>query len=270
MKKILIPYDFSGNAENTLAYGIQLAKELSADISLFNVIPYPVVTPEIGMPAFSYKEMMHDDLTELQARALKIKKSESSIGTIECFCEMGDITEAIKTHCIQHPVDFVVMGIYHHGNKLMQALMGSNAVDAAHKLKSTVIIVPPDTKYKKPAIIAFAKEQNESGGKAIEKAKTIAHAFGAELQLIHVVEEHHHFTPAEVHADGASPGEPHKLFIVTDKKVSEGLLGMLDNELIDMIMIEPQEHNVFYKFFHESVSKEVAFASPVPVLLIHS
>ena len=269
MKNILIPYDFSGNSENTLTYGIQLAKEFSANISLLNVIPYPVVTPEIGMPAFSYQEMMRDDLTELQALSVKIKKSEPSIGTINCFCEMGDVTEAIGTHCKRHPVDFVVMGIYHHGNKLMQALMGSNAIDAAHTIKCTVIVVPPGITYKKPTTIAFAQSQDELKNTSVEKAKSISALFNAELQLIHVVNEHHHFTPAEVNTESVGAHQPHKLFVVTDKKVSEGVLGMLDNRLIDMIMIEPQEHNVFYKLFHESVSKEIAFASPVPVVLIH-
>jgi len=271
MKKILIPYDFSENSEKTLNYGVSLAGEIGADIVLFNVTPYPIVTPEIGLPAFSYVDVMDDSLTELRKLADRLKKEIPSIKNVECFSEMGDITESIAEYCKVNPVEFIVMGIYRHGTKLMKALIASNAVETSHKTKCTVIVVPPNISYKRPTIIAFASDENISAkDPSLEKAKIISELFKAELQILHIVPEGHHFTESEVDSTNSKEKPPHKLFIVTDKKISESLLGMLDNKLIDMIVIEPKEHSLFYKFFHESVSKELAFSSPVPVVMIHS
>lgn len=275
MKKILIPHDFSDNSENTLQYGIELAKELSADIILLHVTPYPVVTPETGLPAFSYKDMQRENLNELNKLGEKIKTGHTFPGKIESFSDMGDITESIVQYCKEHPIEFVVMGIYQHGNKLMKALIGSNAVETSHKTKCTVIVVPPGTTYKRPHTVALASDKDiQNQDTSLQKAKEITALFNAELQILHVVPENHHFAPSEVVIDNffekKEERPPHKLFIITEKKVSEGLLGMLDNKLIDMILIEPKEHNLFYKLFHESVSKELVFASPVPVVLIHS
>jgi len=274
MKKILIPYNFSDTSENHLHYGINLAKQLSYSVVLLNVIPYPVVTPEIGLPAFSYGEMKDDSLKELQVVAAKIKRDESFDQQIECTTDMGDVSESIVAYCNKHPVAFVVMGISQHNNKVMKALIGSNAVDTSRKTKCTVIVIPPGVSYKKPRTIAFASEaDSDPGNPSLEKTKKLSALFGAELEILHVVSKEHHFSPGEVvidnHFKNSSGHSPHTLFIITEKKVSESLLGMLDNNLIDMIVVEPQKHNLFYKIFHESVSKEIAFASPVPVVFVH-
>ncbi len=274
MKKIVIPYNFSENSENHLNYGTSLAKELSTGIVLLNVIPYPVVTPEIGLPAFSYQDLKEDNLKELQTIAGRIKKDNSSIQHVECVTDMGDISESIVEYCNNNAVEFVVMGISQHDNKVMKTLMGSNAVETSHKTKCTVIVVPPNTPYKTPRVLAFASENNSDAvNPSFEKAKSFSTLFGAELQVLHVVNKEHHFGPGEVIADNhfeqTSGHAPHKLVIISEKKVSESLLGMLDNKLIDMILVEPKEHTLFYKLFHESVSTEIAFASPVPVVFIH-
>ena len=275
MKQILIPYDFSENTESVLYYGLGLAKELHANIILLHVMPYPIVTPESGLPAFSYKDLQTDSLKELQAVADKIKTNEPAIESITCYSDMGDVTESIVTYCKKHPIEFVVMGINQHNTKLMKVLMGSNAVETAHKTTCTVIIVPPGTPYKTPKNIAFASNHDQTGrDPALQKARSISTLFHADFQVLHVVPEDHHFAPAEVVMDNyfehKTEKQEHKLFIITEKKVSEGLLGMLSNKLIDMIVVEPKEHGIFYKLFHESVSKELAFSSPVPVVLIHA
>lgn len=276
MKKILVPYDFSEYSENTLSYGVGLAKELSSELILLNITPFPVITPETGLPAFSYREVMLDTTKELRKVADKIRKEEPLIRHIDCVTEMGDVTETIVEFCKKYSIELVVMGIYQHGSKLMKVLLGSNAVEAAHKIKCPVVIVPPGISYTRPKNIALASDKTQAGteNSALQKAKDLSRLFAAELQVLHVVSEKHHFAPGELVMNNffeqKEEHQAHKLFIITEKKVSEGLLGMLDNHLIDMILIEPKEHNIFYKLFHESVSKEVAFASPVPVVLIHS
>lgn len=274
MKQILIPYDFSESTKNVLNYGIGLSKELQADLVLMHVMAYPVVTPETGLPAFSYQDIQADSLKELKKVAEKLKQSDPELGSINCFTDMGDVTESIVSFCKKHPIEFVVMGISQHNNKLLQVLMGSNAVETAHKTKCTVIIVPPETSYHSPKHIAFASNDSQNTqDPALTKARDISRLFRADLQVLQVVPENHHFAPADVIMNNYFEGTPqspeHKLFIITEKKVSEGLLGMLRNKLIDMIVMEPKEHGIFHKLFHESVSKEVAFSSPVPVALVH-
>jgi nucleotide-binding universal stress UspA family protein len=275
MKKILIPHDFTEHSETTLNYGIELAKEIHAEIILLNVISYPIVTSETGMPAFSYKDVIADSLKDLRKLAEKIQLRESSLEKINCFAEMGDTSQIIVEYCEKHPVEFVLMGVYQHSNKLMQVLMGSNAIETSHRTKCTVIVVPPGTVYKKPAVIAFANDQiTDTANPGLDKAKAITHLFNANLEILKVVGKGHHFAPGEVvvnnYFENKSEKQPHKLVLISEKKVSEELLGMLGNNMIDMMIMEPHEHSLFYNLFHESVSKEVVYASPVPVILMHS
>lgn len=275
MKKIIIPYDFTENSETPLNYGISLAKELQSELVLLHVISYPLVTPEVGLPAFSYKDVIADSLKELRKLADKIAQSHSGLPKIECFAEMGDITQTLVEYCEKHAIEFIVMGISHQDNKLMEVLMGSNAVETSHKTKCSVIVVPHNFVYKKPKAIALASDHSDVNvpDPSLEKAKAITSLFDAELEVLQVVGEKHHFAPGEFVVnhffENKQEKQPHKVVIVTEKKVSEGILGMLDNNMIDMMIVEPKEHSVIYNLFHESVSKEVAFASPVPVVLMH-
>lgn len=273
MKQVLIPYDFSESADQVLHYGVALAQTLQADIVLLHVMPFPVVTPETGLPAFSYQDMREDSLKELQLVVQKLKQKEPQLGRIDYHTDMGDVSESIVEYCKKYPIDCVVMGIHHHESKFMQSMMGSNAVDTAHKISCTVVIVPPGVSFRQPKMIAMASEP-ERFSQALQKAEQFSSALQAQLQVIQVVPEHQHVAPGDVvmndYFGRAAQKQPPKMVLVTDKKVSEGLLSMLNNELIDMIVLEPKQHGLFYKLFHESVSKEVAFSSPVPVVLIHS
>lgn len=275
MKKILVPYDFSESAENTLNYAIGLARDLSASLILMHVTAYPVVSPEVGLSAYTYQDAQEDSLKELKKIVEKIKNEQPFLTKVDYLSEIGDITHEVVSYCKEHLVDFIVMGISGHGNKFMKNVIGSNAVSVSKKVENTAIIVPPKTVYKKPVSIAYACDYTEDNAydPFLEKAKQTAALFNANLQLLHVVPEGHHFAPTEVVIDNYTEhkleNSPHRLFIITEKKISQGLLGMLENKLIDMILIAPKKHSVFYKLFHESITKEIAFFSPVPVVTIH-
>jgi nucleotide-binding universal stress UspA family protein len=275
MKKILIPHDFTESSENALEYAISLAKDLSGSLILMHVSAYPVVSPEIGLSAYTFQDARGDSLKALNELAEKIKKREPLL-QVECSSVIGDATTEVVGYTAEHPVDFIVMGIGGHGNKFLKNIIGSVSVSVSKKTTDTVIIVPPGVTYKKPKSMALAYhyDENTDHDPYIEKAKRISSLFNADLQILHVVPEGHHFAPTEVVIDNYTEhkleNSPHRLFIITEKKVSQGLLGMLENKLIDMILVAPKEHNFIYKLFHESITSEIAFFSPVPVMTIHA
>jgi nucleotide-binding universal stress UspA family protein len=223
MKKILIPYDFSDQSENILNYGLSLAKDIKAEIQLLHISPFPVVTPEAGIPAFSYQDIVTDSRKELDRIAGSVSRDHPGL-QVTCFAEMGDVSATITEFCEKHPVDFVVMGISQHGNKLMQLLMGSNAVETALNVKSTVIIVPPGVTYKTPKHCAFASDKSDasSASPSLEKATKISGLFGAELQMLHVVSDNHQVAPGELvlnnYFERRSEDHLRKLFIITEKR----------------------------------------------------
>src|SRR4051812_11678768 len=123
MKKILVPYDFTESAHAALQYAVALGKEFQSDFFLLTVNGYPVMTPEVGLSAFTFQDAVDDSLKELE----KVKQKLASTGvSARVFSVLGNVTDEINKLCKQESVDLVVMGISGHGNNLIKSLAGSS------------------------------------------------------------------------------------------------------------------------------------------------
>lgn len=275
MNKILIPCDFSETSENALAYGIEMAKYFSAGIVLLHVTQIPVMNSEFGLSAYSLTDASEESLKTLKEKAEIIKKTEPLISNVECYAEVGNPTDIIIDFTKKWFVDLTVMGISGHGNKLMKNIFGSTAVAVSRKIEMPLLIIPPEAKYKKLQNIAYACDYD----KAIEDNSTLIQVkymttlLGATLNILHVIPEGHELDEDESEVDTYVEqkliNSAHKTFVLTDNNITEGLLYYIKNHDIDMIMIEPKHHNFFHNVFYPSITNEVAFNSPVPVLTIH-
>jgi nucleotide-binding universal stress UspA family protein len=275
MKKILIPCDFSEVSDNALHYGAALAGYLSADLTLMNVTQYPVINPEVGFAAYTYQDAEKDSLQALNKLAVKLKE-EGFSGKIGCYAKMGDITDEVLKYIREHGIDLVVMGISGHGNNLMKNIIGSSAVSVSRGTECPLVIVPPKVTFKVPNFILYACEFEEEVRvhPGFDRVKEICTLFNAELHVVHVVKDDSGYKPDEDH-DGShyildkSTPSPYLTYIVAEKKASVGLLDFLKVHQTDMIIIEPKKHSWFYNIFHRSVTNEIAFNSPVPVMAVH-
>ncbi len=275
MNKILVPCDFSDTSENALSYAIELAKYLSYDLILLHVNQIPAMNSEFGITSFELADAIPNSQQALKEIADKILKQEPLISNVAYFSEIGNATDSIVEYGAKSEVAMIVMGISGHGNKLMKAFLGSTAVNVSKKTEKPLIIVPPNVKYKKNINVAYACDYDENieSNSSLIQVKYINTLLGSSLHVLHVVPEDHHLNNKESHLDSyvehSLEKASHKTYIITDNNVSEGLLLFIRNHDIDMIIIEPKKHSVFHNVFYQSITNEVAFASPVPVLTIH-
>jgi nucleotide-binding universal stress UspA family protein len=275
MKKILVPCDFTEISENALDYAIELTKYFSGSLVLLHNSQIPVINSELGMTGFAYPNLVQDGEESLNHLAHRIQRDHPLITSIECHTEMGTASDTIIEYTQTHNVDLIVMGISGHGSRFMKLLFGSTAVELSKKINIPVVIVPPGYKFQKIQNIAYACNYD----KDIEKTTTLIQVkylntlLGSNLQVLHVIPEGHELNLAEskidCYVEEKLENASHKTFIIAEKSVSEGLLMFVENHDIDMLIVEPKKHSFFYNLFHESVTNEMAFFSPVPVLTIH-
>lgn len=275
MNKILIPCDFSETSENALNYAVELAKYFSSNLVLLHIDQIPVMSSEFGMSSYSLTETITDSRGILQKMAEKLRLEEPLIQSIECYTETGSPTEAIHEYTRTHNVDVIVMGISGHGSKFMKNLFGSTAVAVSKRVEIPAIIVPPGVKYKKIQNIAYACDYDTDieSNTALVQVKYINTLLGSDLQILHVIPEGHDLDSKESEVDNfvehKLENATHKTYIIAENNVSEGLLFFIKNHDIDLIIIEPKKHTFFHNLFYQSITNEVAFFSPVPVLTIH-
>ena len=233
-----------------------------------------MIFSEFGLAAYSLPDTNAIN-SILQEMADKIKKDHPLISNVTCYSEIGTPSDIIIEYNQKHNISFTIMGISGHGNKLMKTFLGSTAVNVSKSTNTTLIIVPPDVCYKKIQNVAFACDYDEriKSNASLLQVKALTSVLGSTLNVLHVVPENHDLNIKESHIDSyvehSLENAEHKTFIITDNNISEGLLEFVENHDIDAIIIEPKKHSFFHNLFYPSITNEVAFYSPIPVITIH-
>ena len=126
MKNILVPTDFSGNAEVAMNYAMVLARQQNAKITLLNAYSISYASGEVPFViiAEELKEAKQTSETQLGKLIDKIKQA-GDIG-----CESVSIedspAEAILSFAKEKNIDFIIMGTKGSTN-LASTIFGSNA-----------------------------------------------------------------------------------------------------------------------------------------------
>lgn len=276
MNKILVPTDFSEVSENAINYAIKLANSFSATLVLLHVNQIPVSNPEFGIIAYDIHTMKEESMKSLKELSEQIKKQYPLISEIQYYSEIGNPSDVILELTKNKNIDLLVMGNNGHGSKFKKTLIGSTSVSVSKEIEIPLIIVPPNVKYKKIKNLAYACAYDEDIEKttSLIKVRNLNKIFDSVLSVLHIIPENHLLNEEESYVDNYVETKlattDHRTYIITENKISEGIINFIDNHKIDMIIVEPKKHSLFYSLFHSSVTNDLAFLSPVPVLTIHS
>jgi nucleotide-binding universal stress UspA family protein len=199
IERILCPVDFSESSATAYIYAQSLARHYQAKLILQHVIdfmlpPYAYYAPE-GYLDDLYQEVRTDARKELQKFAESNKRNGVQP---ECLVPEGDATYSILTFAEAQRVDLIVMGT--HGLKgLDRVTLGSVAEKVLRKAPCPVLVVrKPGPEVAAPEgapssgelrRIIFCTDFSDPSRQALGYALSAAAEFGAELTLLHVLED---------------------------------------------------------------------------------
>jgi nucleotide-binding universal stress UspA family protein len=138
--KILVPTDFSAQAEYALDYACTLAAKLDATVSILNVLGVPSLgVPELG--AAMTASVIDDMIKDNQAGLDSLADARRSIAKIDqVLLRTGDARDMIPNVAEEIDADLIVMGT--HGRRgLSRALLGSVAEYVVRVSKVPVLTV---------------------------------------------------------------------------------------------------------------------------------
>ena len=184
INQILVPTDFSENAQHAVDYAIELAKHCSAKLHLLHT---PVV-PTYLLMDLSYSpgpeavtRILNDSQEALDAQAKQI--AESGVEHFTAIRE-GTVHEVIRDYAKEHDVDLVVVGT--HGRTGVSKLMYGSVTERVIKTVHTpIIIVPPGGHEKLPTSIVVSYDFSGPAQRAAEVARAIHSVVGGPLHLVH-------------------------------------------------------------------------------------
>lgn len=276
MKTILVPTDFSDTAKHAALYAIQLGNQLQATtMILYNAAEEPMPT-DMNMGPINFIGV---DAT-VEASKIALEKFENKI-VAECPTRMTIIRKSEYTFLSNNinelsaslNADLIVMGVT-GGGKLQETLVGSNAVHVARHSKIPVIVVPPGAAYSPIEKILLAcdfKKVVETT--PVEPIKKILDATKAKFLVLNIDHNQHQFdseTPFEslMLDDLFHSYEPQYEFSNYPDFI-EGINEFALKESVDLIITIPKRHRFFENLFSKNHTKELAFHSHVPLMMVH-
>ncbi|HEY4797635.1 MAG TPA: universal stress protein [Bacteroidia bacterium] len=275
MKTILVPTDFSHNAECALTYAVALAKKEKAKLILLHAYhlhySLPTTSDEYYTQAISAKENIAN---EYQRQLCHEIKREHNVDC-EYKSKYGLAVDVILETAGKIRADLIIMGTK-GASGLQQLFLGSNTAKVIEEAKCPVIAVPAEAKFKGIKKITFATDYFESDISSLKKMVEIATLFHSRITIIHVSDDE--FTlESEKDLMQTFKAKIHKQIdyenihfeIVHGNDLERSLAKHIEQENPDLLAMSTHHRSFLDKLFEGSITKRMAFHTRVPLLVFH-
>ena len=272
MKKILVPTDFSEQAENALKVAAQLAKKFNAEIYLLHLIELPadMVNP-VG-------ETRSNDLPEaLFFMKLAKKKFDALLSrpyleglqvydTVEINKAFDGIMEASK----KHDCDFIVMGSQ-GATGFREMFIGSNTEKVVRTSEVPVLVVKNEHPKFEVNNFIFATNLETTGKKTLKKVIALAETFKARLHLVYINTANEFLTTDDcdkklVKFMEGSNFDNYEFHVFNDESVEQGILNFAKKVRADVMGIATHGRKGLSHFFNGSISEDLVNHANSPVI----
>lgn len=271
MKKLLVPTDFSGEAENALKVAAQLAKKYDCEIILLHMIELPLnqISTEMASPenlpeALFFMKLAHQKFeTEINNEYLKDI-------TISETVEFNEVSKGILDACEKYDVDLIVMGS--HGIEQQKDLfVGSNTEKVVRTSSTPVLVIKNTHEHFDIKEFVFASDFNNDNKETYMQAIKLANLFDAKIHLLNVN------TPSNFTTTAASKVrmlefteqttfDNYTINIYNDNTVEKGILNFSRIINADLIGISTHGRQGISHFLNGSISEDLVHHANRPVV----
>ena len=292
IKRILFPTDFSTCAESAFAQAAFLAERYGAELHVLHV----EVEPQHHPAAELLDELLIDEQsapapTQPLLAQRYARSATAAPFLVHAHLEALSAADAILDYATEHDVDLIVMGT--HGRRGMRRFwLGSVAEEVVRRSTCPVFTVRPPMLDKGAAPlerILVPVDFSDYTRLAITYARHLAEAYGASLDLLHVVEEAvlphvYGIEPVAVSVadiqdrtrealknlvsglDLGLPAEAHVLI----GHPALSIVQYAERTQPDLIVVATHGRTGFRRFLMGSVAEKVVRMAPAPVFTVKS
>ena len=270
MKRIVVPTDFSANAEHALHYAIVVANALNAAIHIVHTIN----TKGTGGRYLTVDDLIHNEREEkMQDLVHRIKKLLGQGVLLSFSIEHDSTVDGILNAVTMKKGDIVIMGTQ-GASGLKRWLLGSTTVEFLKRSIVPVLVVPAEYEVMNIRHIALAIDDSElSKLSLLEPAILLAKKFYANISLVHVANAESVGSETvgnylKEHMDKVEM--PYTLHTLQGNSVSKILEDFAEKENVDILCLlnQSERRSWWSNLLHDSVTNELAYGSKKPLLVI--
>lgn len=270
MKKILVPTDFSKEAENALKVAAQLAKKHDCEIYLLHMLELPLqevdaLSTHSALPeAMFFMKLAHQKFEDMMAKD---------------YLKGIELHEIVKNHqafngvidsCHEHGVDMIIMGS-HGASGFKEMFIGSNAEKVVRTSDIPVLVIKNEHENFTVNDFVFASDFKKDNKETYRQAADFAKAFDAKIHLLMVNTANNFATTSEANKRVKDfikdyDFDNYTINIYNDESVENGILNFSKDINADLIGISTHGRQGIAHFFNGSISEDLVNHANRPVI----
>ena len=272
MKRILVPVDFSKEAEAAARVAAKIAKKTNSEIFLVHMLELPVSTIDpaemntiSSEPQIIYfMKLAHKKFETF--KKLSFFKGLRVIETVQFqHAFSGIIDESTKNN-----IDLIVMGSQ-GASGLQEMFIGSNTEKVVRKSKVPVLVIKKNVKNFEINNILFASDFNKESKTTFHRVVDFARLFDAKINLLYVNTIHNFNTSDNIEKRiakfmGDFDFDNYKTNIYNDISIEKGILSFGRKINADLIALNTHGRSGLSQLFNGSIGQELANHALRPVI----
>jgi nucleotide-binding universal stress UspA family protein len=275
MKTILVPTDFSESADNALNFAIRLAGMHQGNVILFHAYEYPYPAAPVPYSLFAEERNLKRAKTEEMLKSEAVRGRNAVSCNIKILASEGLASEEILKVAKKKKASLIIMG--GKGAGFSDEVFGSTTSKVLQQATCPVIALPDQVKFSRPIKnITYATDYHQSDIAALKEVVSLAQDFNAKITILHI--EGQELTVAgetKMMNDFASEVRNHILYrdvsfqIMHGENVEELIEEYISNGEADMLVMSTQYRGLLKRLFGRSLTREIARANAIPLLVFH-
>ncbi|MEM1135509.1 MAG: universal stress protein [Bacteroidota bacterium] len=280
LNKILVPTDFSEEANNALSVAVEIAERTNAEITLLHIVDIPIVGHHDSLdimgnpyndsddPAF-YKQYMAQLMRKTKAQMQEVIEKHSK-ANIKEHVVFDSFQKHIAKFVIQDETDLIVIGSK-GASGIDEVLVGSNTERVIRMAKVPVLTVKSYTESFDPRKIVFASNFRNVSDNAVRALKKIQQVFMAEIIFVKVITPNTFETTPDTlkfikEFAAQHQFEDYKAEVFNYYTEEEGIRAFGQSINADILAMCTHGRTGISHLFFGSIAEEVANHSAIPVL----
>ncbi len=272
MKRILVPIDFSKEAENAARVAAHIARKTGSEIYLVHMLELPVTTVDPAeMNAISsepqiiyFMKLAHEKFEKfISLPFFKGLKVVESVQFQHAFS--GIIAESEKNN-----IDLIVMGSQ-GASGLQEMFIGSNTEKVVRRSKIPVLVIKKEVDKFEINDMIFASDFNKESKTTFQRVVDFANLFDAKLHLLYINTIHNFNTTKNIEKRIAEFMDDfdfsnYTTMIYNDISIEKGILSYARDIDADLIALNTHGRSGLSQLFNGSIGQELANHALRPVI----
>ncbi|NNC95663.1 MAG: universal stress protein [Chitinophagales bacterium] len=275
MKNILVPSDFSSEADNALKYACNLAEIFDTGIDLLHVHDEEIeeLTSEANAAVTSRTSAVLKE-TDLQVLVDEFKKRNDKFKaiSINTHFSTGNVTDEVVKICNATSISIIVMGT--KGSDSTDSAIGSVTSEVIKEAERPVLAVPKQAGYKPIKKVVYCIDYEGYDKPTINSLASFAGHFDAEIVVVHINSEPQYFdssrwTNFQRMVNDAYDYENMRFEFLNHEDILKGIDEYIEGKDIDLIAMLTRNYHLLDRVFPSSMTRSMVLKTKIPLLAFH-